>query len=126
MKKFITIFVLFLTLSFIPLNKINAQEDEHSHLYENGICECGEYEEAKYNGRSGFIVDNVGKLMWYAENYNNGTISNHLIIAANMTLPDGLEWIPIGTLDRPFRHFANTYMDIKFEINLNNQDLMRC
>lgn len=123
MKKFITIIVLYLALSFIPFNKINAQEDEHTHLYDNGICVCGEYEEAEYNGRSGFIVDNVGKLMWYAENYNNGTISNNLIIAANMTLPDGLEWIPIGTLERPFRHFANTYMDTKFEINLNNQEV---
>ena len=123
MKKLITIYALFLMLCFVPFNKINAQDAQHNHLYDNGICECGEYEEAKFNGTSGFIVDNVGKLMWYAENYNNGTISNNLIIAANITLPDGLEWIPIGTLENPFDRFAFSYLDEPFEINLNNQEV---
>jgi len=122
MKK---VFRLFLIISFIFLVgvPVTTFAAEHTHEYENGICECNAYEEATYNQHinGGWEVRNAGQLMWVVNRLNSGELQKNVIIAADITLPDGLEWIPLGNTTYPFEKSVFGYTDDTYTINLNTQ-----
>ena len=128
MKKIRLIFILIVFLSFIFVIQKNSfiyANEEHSHAYDNGICECGEYEEPEYyqHHNRGWIVKNAGELLWYANKYNSGESKINLYIKNDITLPNDCKWIPIGTIEHPFVHNVYTVNDIQYKIYLGKQEV---
>lgn len=126
-KKIILIFiltVLFGTL-FVFENKSFVKANEHSHTYDNGICECGSFEEPEYFQHipSGWIVENAGQLLSYVNKYNSGESKINLYIKADITLPSDYKWVPIGTTEHPFVHDIFTVKDVVYKIDLGNQEV---
>ena len=129
MKKIRLTFILTVLFSFVFIiqNKsfVHAN-DEHSHIYDNGICECGEYEEPEYyqHYNTGCIVDNAGKLLWFVNKYNSGETSKNLYIKSDITLPSDYKWVPLGTIEHPFVHSVYPVKDdVVYKINLGNQEV---
>jgi len=66
------------------------------HSYTNGICTaCGGYEEATLNGEY-YEIGNAGKLYWFAVKVNGGSVSINGKLTADIVIPTGKEWTPIG------------------------------
>ena len=72
--KFISIFALIFSLCLLSINFNVKADDSHSHSYNNGICECGEYEEPvwKQHYPVGWEVGNAGQLLYVIEKHNSG------------------------------------------------------
>lgn len=117
--------VLFSFLFIIQNNSFVLANGEHSHEYENGICECGEYEQPEYHQHfnTGWIVENAGELLWYVNSYNSGESKKHLYIRNDITLPSDYKWVPIGTTEHPFIHTINTINDVEYKIYLGDQEV---
>lgn len=125
LKTFITFIFLFIFAISLNLNLFAEGTEEHSHSYDNGICECGDYQKPELfnhiNG--GYIVSNAGELLWYAKNYNEGNIIHNLIVKGNITIPDNISWIPMGNSSTPFKESIKTYLDEEASINFNTQTI---
>ena len=83
------------------------------HSYENGICHlCTGFESPEGSGtaESPYLIDNAGKLYWFASQVNGGSRSIHgkltknIVVNQNVLKADGAlnegtfrEWTPIGT-----------------------------
>ena len=129
MKKTIKL-IFILTLYFgiifgLQNNLFIFANDDHNHIYDNGICECGAFEEPKYFQHipSGWIVENAGQLLSYVNKYNSGESKNNLYIRADITLPSDYKWVPIGTTEHPFVHNIYTVNDIEYKIDLGGQEV---
>lgn len=115
---------LILTTCIINLH-VHASDTEHTHIYDNGICECGEYQKPDWDQgvHSGWVVRNAGELLWYRDGFNKGEVISSLKIAGNIVLPQNIEWTPIGTEEHPFNKRILTYGDQSFTIDLGTQDV---
>ena len=87
-------------------------EGQVVHSYENGyctLCDSIETPEGSGNAESPYLIDNAGKLYWFASQVNGGNISIHgkltenIVVNQNVLMADGTlnegtfrEWIPIG------------------------------
>jgi len=62
----------------------------HKHYYENGFCTAGDGEYEKPTGGDGnpYIIDNGGKLYWFAEHFNAGEIEQDAIVELKKTSVD--------------------------------------
>ncbi|MBQ4641673.1 MAG: hypothetical protein IJB47_03570, partial [Oscillospiraceae bacterium] len=67
-----------------------------AHKYTNGFCACGEYEEAVQNADGYYVIDNAGKLFWFAELVNGGNNTINAVLTADIDL-ENRNWTPIGT-----------------------------
>ena len=67
-----------------------------AHKYTNGFCACGGYEEAVQNADGYYVIDNGGKLFWFAELVNNGNNTINAVLTADIDL-ENRNWTPIGT-----------------------------
>ncbi len=79
-----------------------------NHTYnDDGFCtSCGAYEPAVYNDTSGvYEISNAGQLFWFAALVNGDTTQEGITAAnasasgkltANITIPSGYSWTPIG------------------------------
>ena len=93
----------------------NSEMAAENHNYVNGICsKCGEYEKPTLSS-GWYLIDNAGKLYWFAEAVNTGntTISGKLtadiVVNENVLKADGTlngtptySWTPIGTSSKNF------------------------
>ena len=130
MKKYLKIFLTLCVLTIIQLitiSYISLNAETHNHEYENGICECGTYQEASWDQKiqGGWVVNNAGQLLWIADKQNSGTLKNRVIINNDITLPDGIKFEPLGTLEHPLTVDIATYDDKKYTINLNKQTVTK-
>ncbi|MBQ8237468.1 MAG: hypothetical protein IJZ39_04915 [Oscillospiraceae bacterium] len=66
------------------------------HEYTNGFCACGGYEEAVQNADGYYVIDNGGKLFWFAELVNGGNNTSNAVLTADIDL-ENRNWTPIGT-----------------------------
>lgn len=121
--KLISIFTLIFSLCLLNINFNVKADDSHSHSYNNGICECGEYEEPiwKQHYPVGWKVGNAGQLLYVIEKHNSGELNNNIIITNDITLPEDFEFVPLGTAEYPFTKSILTINDNVYTINLNNQ-----
>ena len=127
-KKNKLIFILTVLISFLFIaqnNSLIMANDEHSHNYDNGICECGEFEKPEYfqHTNTGWIVENAGELLWYVNQYNSGESKLSLYIKNDITLPSNYKWVPIGTIEHPFVRTIETVNDVQYKISLGNQEV---
>ncbi|MBQ6999757.1 MAG: leucine-rich repeat protein [Oscillospiraceae bacterium] len=67
-----------------------------AHKYTNGFCACGGYEEAVQNADGYYVIDNAGKLFWFAELVNGGNNTINAVLTADIDL-ENRPWTPIGT-----------------------------
>ena len=130
MKKYLKIFLSLCVLTIIQLitiSYISLNAETHNHEYENGICECGTYQEAGWDQKipGGWVVNNAGQLLWIVDKQNSGTLKNRVIINNDITLPDGIKFEPLGTLEHPLTVDIATYDDKKYTINLNKQTVTK-
>ena len=121
--KFISIFALIFSLCLLSINFNVKADDSHSHSYNNGICECGEYEEPvwKQHYPVGWEVGNAGQLLYVIEKHNSGELNNNIILTNDITLPEDFEFVSLGTAEYPFTKSILTINDNVYTINLNNQ-----
>ncbi len=67
----------------------------------NGFCtncagfEAAQYNEEEYDGY--YEISNAGQLFWFAEYVNNVSNEANAKLTANITIPEGKEWTPIGS-----------------------------
>lgn len=123
MKKIYGLFLVLIVFVF-AFYKFDVSAETHSHQYTNGICECGEFEEAGWNDHilhSGYTVSNAGQLLSIANKYNSSVVSSRIIITNDITLPEGIKWNPIGTLEYPFIGKIDTLSGNPHTINLGVQ-----
>lgn len=127
MKIFKNIILIITLLVILPirLNYVNASDDTHTHEFDNGICACGTFKEPEWDQgvHSGYLVSNAGELIWYQQNYNNGNIISDIKIDNDITLPEGTKWVPIGTLEHPFKDNLKTFENEMYTINLGVQNV---
>ena len=125
-KLCLVFFGLLITTSF-GISRVTAENTEHSHIYDNGICSCGDYQKPKWNQThyGGWVISNAGELLWYQENFNKGEVKENMLITSDITLPDNVEWVPIGTLEYPFNNDVYTIDNKTFTIDLNNQTVKK-
>ena len=93
--KFISIFALIFSLCLLSINFNVKADDSHSHSYNNGICECGEYEEPvwKQHYPVGWEVGNAGQLLYVIEKHNSGELNNNIIITEPIKVDTNLYFI---------------------------------
>ena len=130
MKKYIKIVFSLCVLFIIHLVTIKytfVNAEDHTHEYDNGICECGSYQEAGWNQHilGGWTVGNAGQLLWIIDKQNSGTLNNRVIITNDITLPEDVNYVPLGTLEHPFTVDIRTYNNEVHTINLNNQTVTK-
>lgn len=124
--KLIFTFTLFFGVIFtLQKNSFVLANEEHSHVYDNGICECGEFEKPEYHQHTntGWVVENAGELLWYVNKYNSGESKINLYIKNDITLPSDYKWVPIGTSEHPFVHSIYTVVDVEYKIDLGEQEV---
>ena len=104
-------------------NEYVAQPD---HDYDDdGFCVntlhdgtvCNGYKEAVLSGDV-YQIAIAGNLFWYAQQYNSGAITNDAVLTADITIPDGKVWTPIGTSSM---NFAGTFDGGNYTVNLGSQ-----
>lgn len=130
MKKYFKIVLSLCVLVVIQLTSfsyvfINAET--HIHEYDNGICDCGIYEEAGWNQHinGGWTIGNAGQLLWIIDKQNSGNLNNRIIITDDINIPDNINFVPLGTLEHPFSVDLRTYDDKVHTINLNKQNVTK-
>jgi len=90
----------------------NIEGQTGIHSYEDGYCTlCDSFETPAGSGttESPYLIDNAGKLYWFASQVNGGSRSIHgkltenIVVNQNVLMADGTlnegtfrEWIPIG------------------------------
>ncbi|MCF0197582.1 MAG: hypothetical protein HUK03_10235, partial [Bacteroidaceae bacterium] len=107
-------------MMFLFAGTLSAQEQEHTHKFDNGFCTCGEYEPAVLDAMSAtYLIGNAGQLYWFAELVNTATtpegeeeaivnaklttniVVNKDVLVAGTLNTDCIEtfkvWTPIGT-----------------------------
>ena len=68
----------------------------------DGLCTvCGGYEPAVLSG-SVYQIGNAGGLFWFAELVNAGNTGASAVLTADITIPTGMTWTPIGDDSQPF------------------------
>lgn len=125
-----------LVLSYSKNASTNSYQDRayfsnlkltHSHSYSNGICSgCGEYEAPTLSG-SYYLIDNAGKLYWFAQKVNAGSTSicgkltdnitvnsNVLTSAGELNGTPSMTWTPIGNASKPY---AGTFEGQNYSIS---------
>ena len=76
-----------------------GKEDNGQHKFENGFCtSCDTYQEPKQDDSGVYQIANAGNLFWFAAkvNKNSGSRSISGKLTADITIPDGRTWTPIG------------------------------
>ena len=82
----------------VPNIVIATPRVAHEHNYVNGFCTCttAPYEPAKKDNDGYFVIDNGGKLFWFARLVNNnGMGSANARLTADIDL-ENRSWIPMG------------------------------
>ena len=92
----------------------SGEYETHYHSFSNGFCSCGlVFEEPDFNGNA-YIIDNGGKLYWFAKYVNSGYQTANAVLTADIVVNTGvidangdftgdldnnnfMEWTPIGT-----------------------------
>ena len=101
-RKFVLSMILVVALVFQMTPMIAMA---HSHFFVDGFCtHSGEshYEPATKNGDGAYVIDNAGKLFWFAALVNEGheevpqDTSADAVMTDSITMPDGYAWTPIG------------------------------
>ena len=73
----------------------------------DGLCTvCGDYESAVLSG-SVYQIGNAGQLFWFAELVNEGSTRASAVLTADITIPAGMKWTPIGNASQPYRGTFN-------------------
>ena len=73
----------------------------------DGLCTvCGGYEPAVLSG-SVYQIGNAGQLFWFAELVNEGSTRASAVLTADITIPAGMKWTPIGNASQPYRGTFN-------------------
>jgi len=114
----------------------NTEGETGFHRYKNGFCVyCDGFETPEGSGaeESPYLIDNAGKLYWFASQVNNNYIYNniqgkltanivvnHNVLKADGTLYEGTfrEWTPIGNYKGIFDGNGKTVSGLYF----NNSD----
>ncbi len=98
----------------------NAQPAGHTHSFVNGFCTdatcTAPYEEATQDADGYYLIDNGGKLFWFAQQVNDGTGTTYnLKLTADIDL-ENRPWTPMGnstwtsttngkgTVSTPYKH----------------------
>ena len=126
MKKIIKLIVnlsLIITSFFVFSKSFFVKANEHTHEYENGICDCGDYLAPKYHQHTntGWIVSNAGELLYTIDKYNSGESMKNIYITSDIKIPDNITWVPLGNSTYPFAHNIYTYDGRYQTIDLGNQ-----
>lgn len=118
--------VVFL-IHFLLIKNVLVSADTHTHVYDNGICECGAYEEAGWDQtvHGGWTVGNAGQLLWIIDKQNSGTLKNRIVITKDITIPANISYVPLGNAEYPFYVDIKTYDNEIRTINLNNQTITK-
>ncbi len=103
------------TTVFEPCSCGNEFFDDKAHKFEDsedpeyvvtGFCEYNDrhYQPASLNKNGEYVIDNVGKLFWLAEQVNAGKMVGDVKVTVEMESIDLSEYIfvPIGTAEHPF------------------------
>ncbi len=87
--------------------------DNHIGEFDNGFCSvCGGYEkpeiqQGEYEWETIYLIDNAGKLFWFADYINNVSNEANALVTKDITIPEGKEWTPMmefyGTFDGGFK-----------------------
>ncbi len=101
----------------------------HGNYTADGFCACGEkYQPAAKNDSGVYQITNAGNLLWFAALVNGDqthaefdaqNTAASAVLTANITIPEGQTWTPIGTSSNPytgtFDGAGNTIEDLKIE-----------
>ncbi|MBR1916232.1 MAG: tyrosine-protein phosphatase [Bacteroidaceae bacterium] len=84
----------------------NAQPAGHTHTFVNGFCTdatcTAPYQEPTKDSENYYLIDNGGKLFWFAQQVNDGTGSAYnLKLTADIDLENRL-WTPMGSYSHQF------------------------
>ena len=76
------------------------RDPEHIHFYENGFCTAGdgEYEKPSRNGNT-YVIDNGGKLYWFAEHFNAGEIAQDVNVELKKTSASSQDTIKVINME---------------------------
>lgn len=109
------------------IKNVLVSADTHTHVYDNGICECGSYEEAGWDQtvHGGWTVGNAGQLLWIIDKQNSGNLKNRIVITKDITIPANISYVPFGNAEYPFYVDIKTYDNEIRTINLNNQTITK-
>ena len=96
----------------------------HGNYTADGICACGEkYQPAAKNDSGVYQITNAGNLLWFAALVNGDqthaefdaqNTAASAVLTANITIPEGQTWTPIGTSSKPY---TGTFDGAGFTIN---------
>ena len=101
----------------------------HGNYTADGFCACGEkYQPAAKNDSGVYQITNAGNLLWFAALVNGDqthaefdaqNTAASAVLTANITIPEGQTWTPIGTSSNPytgtFDGAGNTIEGLKIE-----------
>jgi len=82
--------------------KISAPVEIPMHTYDSdGFCtKCSTPQAATDSDNDGYYeIDNAGKLFWFAAQVNGGSEEIDAELTANIVIPSGKTWTPIGSYD---------------------------
>lgn len=110
-SRFLSILLcLAMLVGVLPMTVL-AEEAEApaEHSYVNGFCsDCEELEPAVLVGDC-YQIGNAGQLYWFAKQVNAGNgdlcaiVTEDIVINADMTGEDLVQWVPIGSGEVPFQ-----------------------
>ena len=90
---------LYMVVQYLPMSAfvMNVSAACTTCSYSNGICTvCSSNEPAVINSDSYYEIDNAGKLLWFATQVKAGKVTWNAKVTADITIPSGTTWIPIG------------------------------
>jgi hypothetical protein len=69
---------------------------------ENGFCTvCDGYQPAVLSNGV-YQISNAGQLFWFAEKVNGGETDANAVLLADIEIPDGHDWVQIGSMGAPY------------------------
>ena len=80
-----------------------GKEDNGQHKFENGFCtSCDAYQKPEQDDSGVYQIANAGNLFWFAAKVNGGSRSISGKLTADITIPNGRTWTPIGNSSYDF------------------------